>query len=132
MEERTMLEQTQPEQDGTVLEKDVPTLPGWKTVKRLGGGSFGAVYEIHRDVAGSVEKAAMKLISIPRDRDEIQRLYSEGYNSQSITATQLTNHICSIFAGSIFSVTSHLSAHIILHFLQNSRMTCLIIVIVKI
>jgi len=88
-QENTLLENLQEgtvtETDGTVLE-DLPAWPGWKTVRRLGGGSFGAVYEIHRTVAGSVEKAALKVISIPKDRDEIRRLYSEGYNSASITA----------------------------------------------
>ena len=39
--------------------------PGWETVRLIGRGSFGAVYEIERDVFGHKEKAAMKLISIP-------------------------------------------------------------------
>ena len=44
-----------------------PTWPGWETVRLIGRGSFGAVYEIERDVVGDgdVEKAALKHISIP-------------------------------------------------------------------
>ena len=31
--------------------------PGWETVRLIGRGSFGEVYEIQRDVFGDVEKA---------------------------------------------------------------------------
>ena len=34
--------------------------PGWKTVRLIGRGSFGAVYEIEREVIGSLEKAAVQ------------------------------------------------------------------------
>ena len=33
--------------------------PGWETVRLIGRGSFGAVYEIERDVFGHKEKAAL-------------------------------------------------------------------------
>ena len=39
-------------------EKSVPTWPGWKTVRIIGHGSFGAVYEIERDMLREKEKAA--------------------------------------------------------------------------
>ena len=40
--------------------------PGWETVRLIGSGSFGAVYEINRTLPnGKVEKAALKVISIP-------------------------------------------------------------------
>ena len=29
---------------------DMPVWPGWETVRLIGRGSFGAVYEIKRDV----------------------------------------------------------------------------------
>ncbi len=32
----------------------------WKIVRRLGGGSFGRVYEIERDLLGTIEHAAVK------------------------------------------------------------------------
>jgi serine/threonine protein kinase len=38
--------------------------PGWETVRLIGRGSFGAVYEIERSVLGEKEKAALKVISM--------------------------------------------------------------------
>ena len=60
--------------------------PGWTTVRLLGRGSFGAVYEIEREVLGHKEKAALKVITIPQSGDEIDELYSSGYDEESITA----------------------------------------------
>ena len=59
--------------------------PGWTTVKKIGTGGFGAVYEIQRDLFGKIEKAALKHISIPKDVDEIDELYSNGYDDAGIT-----------------------------------------------
>lgn len=61
--------------------------PGWETVGILGRGSFGAVYEIHRDVLGEKEKAALKVISIPQSESEIQELYNDGYDNESVAET---------------------------------------------
>ena len=64
----------------------VPTYPGWETVRLIGRGSFGAVYEIRRDVLGLTEKAALKHISIPQNQSDVEELYSSGYDETSITA----------------------------------------------
>ena len=61
--------------------------PGWKTTRLIGRGSFGAVYEIERDVLGEKEKAALKLISIPQNDSDIAEMYSDGYDEESITAS---------------------------------------------
>jgi serine/threonine protein kinase len=66
--------------------EDFPVYPGWETVQRIGSGSFGAVYEIRRNLFGTVEKAALKQISIPQDEGDVQELYSSGYDDASITA----------------------------------------------
>lgn len=58
--------------------------PGWETVGILGQGSFGAVYEIERDVFGEKEKAALKVISIPQSNSELDEMYGEGYDEDSI------------------------------------------------
>ena len=58
--------------------------PGWDTVGRLGAGSFGAVYEIQRTLFGKMEKAALKVITIPRDPGEVEELYSSGYDFQGV------------------------------------------------
>ena len=60
--------------------------PGWETVRLIGRGSFGAVYEIERDVFGHKEKAALKYISIPQNESDIEELLSDGYDEGSITS----------------------------------------------
>ena len=69
--------------------------PGWETVRLIGRGSFGAVYEIQRDVLGDIEKAALKVISIPQNASDIDEMYSDGYDDASITST-FQSHLKSI------------------------------------
>ena len=65
----------------------MPTWPGWETVRLIGRGSFGTVYEIQREVFGDVERAALKHISIPQSDSEIDSLRGEGLDGESITET---------------------------------------------
>ena len=58
---------------------------GWETVRLIGRGSFGAVYEIQRSVFGDVERCALKHISIPQNDGEIREMRSEGLDELSIT-----------------------------------------------
>ena len=68
-------------------EKQLPELyPGWKTVRKIGAGSFGTVYEIERDLFGRIEKAALKCITIPQNDSDVEEMYSNGYDEASITA----------------------------------------------
>ena len=60
--------------------------PGWETVRLIGRGSFGAVYEIEREVFGHKEKAALKHIPIPQSNSDIEELLSDGYDEESITS----------------------------------------------
>ena len=62
--------------------------PGWKTVRLIGRGSFGAVYEIERRIGsdGTVEKAAVKEISIPQSQADIDEMRLGGYGDRSVTA----------------------------------------------
>ena len=62
-----------------------PVWPGWETVRLIGRGSFGAVYEIERDVFGDTEKCALKHIEIPHNESEIREMRSEGLDEKSIT-----------------------------------------------
>jgi len=57
---------------------------GWKAVKLLGKGGFGKVYEIERSMYGHTERSAMKCISIPQSRNEIESDYDDGYDEESI------------------------------------------------
>ena len=59
----------------------------WKIVKRLGGGAYGEVYEIERNISGVQEKAAVKIVSRPKDDIEIETYYDEGYDKASIAAS---------------------------------------------
>ncbi|MGM9553982.1 MAG: glycoside hydrolase family 3 N-terminal domain-containing protein [Faecousia sp.] len=59
--------------------------PGWKTIRLLGFGSYGKVYEIERQVFGRTERAALKVISLPHDPNEIAELRHEGYDYESIS-----------------------------------------------
>ena len=61
--------------------------PDWKIVKYLGGGAYGKVYEIERNVSGVQEKAAVKIVSRPKDDIEIETYYDEGYDKASIAAS---------------------------------------------
>ena len=70
----------------------------WKTVRVIGRGSFGTVYEIRRMlVDGTVETAAMKVITLPQNPGDVEELRGEGYDDESITAT-FQSHLKSIVA----------------------------------
>lgn len=71
--------------------------PGWETVDLIGRGSFGAVYKIERKVFNDTEKAALKVISIPQNSSDIEEMYSDGYDNESITST-FQSHLESIVA----------------------------------
>lgn len=59
---------------------------GWKTEASIGSGSFGEVYRISRDDEfGVCEEAALKIISVPRDKQTVENLRSEGFDDDSIT-----------------------------------------------
>lgn len=66
--------------------------PGWTTGRCIGRGSFGTVYEIYREEYGVREKAALKVLSIPQDQNEIENLRMAGMNEESIT-TQLGERV---------------------------------------
>lgn len=60
---------------------------GWEVVKKLGEGSFGGVYEIIRTLPdGTVEKSALKKLTVPKEHAEIEELRSHHYDNESITA----------------------------------------------
>lgn len=72
--------------------------PDWETVRLIGRGGFGTVYEIQRKlVDDETESAALKVITIPQNPSDVEELYSEGYDDESITAT-FNSHLKSIIA----------------------------------
>ena len=59
----------------------------WKIVKDLGGGAYGRVYEIERTISGIQEKAALKIVSRPKNKDEMESYYNEGYSKADLIAS---------------------------------------------
>ena len=70
--------------------------PEWEIVKYLGGGAYGVVYEIERNISGLQEKAALKIVSRPKDNSEIESYYDNGYDEASIISSyesEIRNYI---------------------------------------
>ena len=57
--------------------------PEWRTVRRINRGSFGVVYEAVRTDHGVESRAAIKVISIPRDESEIDSLLATGLSAEA-------------------------------------------------
>ena len=57
----------------------------WEITRVIGRGGFGTVYEIEKEVFGKKEYAALKVLTIPESGEEIEELYSRGYDDQSIS-----------------------------------------------
>ena len=82
--------------------------PGWKTVKKIGTGSFGSVYEIERELFGKTETAALKVISIPKSNSEIEELYSNGFDEAGVK-----EHFDSVLEGVVreYQIMSEMKGH---------------------
>ena len=68
-----------------MLEKGTVVFGNWTVEERIGSGAFGTVYKIKREDFGAVYYAAMKVIRIPQDADDNERLQSEGMNKADIS-----------------------------------------------
>lgn len=60
------------------------TWPGWEVVQQIGNGSFGEVYEIRRALFSDWEQSALKVISLPRDQQELRQLYDDCGDMDSV------------------------------------------------
>lgn len=58
--------------------------PEWTLEKRLGSGSYGAVYEAVRNDYGVENRGAIKVISIPASEAEVDSLRADGLSDQAI------------------------------------------------
>ena len=58
--------------------------PEWRVVRNIGNGRFGSVYEVERNQFGKVEKAAVKVLTVPDNRSIIDEMRSDGYDDASI------------------------------------------------
>ena len=69
------------EKEDKMTEIDAKAIwPGWETVKILGRGSFGAVYEIRREVLGETEKARELAVEFFNELLVSSRFYLEYYD----------------------------------------------------
>ena len=58
-------------------------LDGWKIVRRIGQGSIGRVFEICR-TDNQDERAALKLICLPENEEEVKRALSSGVTPENL------------------------------------------------
>lgn len=56
----------------------------WHMVREIGEGSFGHVYEIAREEFGVTYRAAMKIISLPRNEQDVESLRASGMSEDEI------------------------------------------------
>lgn len=62
--------------------------PGWETVRVIGSGGFGKVYEIQKaeDSKTGDYRSALKVITIPQSPDDYRAYEDDGYDEKSISA----------------------------------------------
>lgn len=67
------------------MDKDVPVSvwPEWEFIEKIGEGSFGKVYKAKRTERGRSFYSAIKIISIPASKGELDSVRSEMNNEQS-------------------------------------------------
>ena len=66
--------------DTVQLKQMEPIFGSWYVDREIGSGSFGKVYSIYKDDAGFRFKAALKVISIPNSKSDIQELDAQGFD----------------------------------------------------
>ena len=67
-----------------IIQKFEPLFGDWTAECLIGTGSYGRVYKIRREAFGNTHYAAVKLISIPQNPQELQQLASEGMDHASM------------------------------------------------
>lgn len=60
-------------------------LGDWKIVRLLGAGNYGKVYEIQRMDFGTLYRAALKVITIPKSAEEVKEIRATGMNDEEIS-----------------------------------------------
>ena len=65
-----------------MYEADIHLWPDWHIIREIGRGSFGRVYEIHRQNGEYLEKAALKVIRVPENPADVEQLRMDGVNKE--------------------------------------------------
>ena len=71
--------------DISYYKKFEPIFGSWYITREIGEGSFGKVFEIEREDFGYTYKAALKVITIPQNKSEINSIRADGMSEDSIT-----------------------------------------------
>ena len=66
----------------TMYEAEIHLWPDWHIIREIGRGSFGRVYEIHRQNGEYLEKAALKIIRVPENPADVEQLRMDGVNKE--------------------------------------------------
>lgn len=69
-----------------ILEDIGKIWPGWVITQKIGEGGFGVVYRIEKHELNQTYVSALKIISIPKNKEELYALGQNGEDEQSITA----------------------------------------------
>ena len=68
------------------MDKELPISPWpeWKIVSKIGEGSFGRVYKAQRTEKGRSFYSAIKIITIPASKGELDSVRSESGDEKSV------------------------------------------------
>ena len=62
-----------------------PIFGSWKLERLIGKGSFGKVFEISREEYGTSYRAALKIITVPQDEDDVKARMASGTDIETIS-----------------------------------------------
>lgn len=71
--------------DITYYKKHEPFFGSWHIANMLGEGSFGKVFEIHREDFGETYKAALKVVTVPQNESEVRSVMQSGMDNANVT-----------------------------------------------
>jgi serine/threonine protein kinase len=90
------------------MDKKIEVFPGWEIVEKIGEGGFSTVYKIRKTDSADFGEyyAAMKVVSIPRSKEEYTSWTLEGYDEATIEGiiTNQVNKIVEEFANIIVEI----------------------------
>ena len=69
----------------TDYRKYEPLFGAWRIKDLIGEGSYGKVFEIEREEFGTNYRAALKAITIPKNKSDVESVIAEGMDEESAT-----------------------------------------------
>ena len=105
---------------------------GWEIRRCLGEGSYGSVYEIERNDLGILFRSALKIISIPKNDNELREIMSEMTDEESVriyfesVAKELTSELSVMATLKGYTNIVNYEDHLVLRHDDNIGMDILI------